>query len=84
MGGYYYSVVFHHGTISSFFLASNIKEEAETFFSYLGFEIFAYIYACSQSRAFIVLLCEQEENFPKRKTLLEHVNFKTTFHVRFS
>lgn len=27
---------------------------------------------------------EKERNFPKRKTLLEHVNFKTTFHVHFS
>lgn len=26
----------------------------------------------------------RRENFPKRKTLLEHVNFKTTFHVHFS
>lgn len=41
----------------------------------------------THSWASIVLCCwrtEKERNFPKRKTLLEHVNFKTTFHVHFS
>lgn len=44
-------------------------------FSERGFEMLVCIHECP-------LYCKIERgNFPKRKTLLEHVNFKTTFHV---
>lgn len=97
LGGYYYSdeeLIWPQHTwtsISCLLLCKQRRRNRKTprkSFIREGFEIFhTFIHACihtEHSWLSIVLQEKRNENFPKRKTLLEHVNFKTTFHVHFS
>lgn len=79
MGGYYYSdetVRIPYLTFPSLYLwKTKPRTPPKNAFSERGFEMLVCIHECP-------LYCKIERgNFPKRKTLLEHVNFKTTFHV---